>query len=51
MSVKTVYVREQDRSLWDEFEAQAERRKVSVSSLLAEVVRFWLDQQDFKVTS
>jgi hypothetical protein len=45
MRTRTIYIRETDLGLWDEFEkAAAARRGQSVSSLLAEVIRYWLDQ-------
>jgi hypothetical protein len=45
MRTRTVYQRDADQGLWDEFEAAAIQRKQSVSSLLAEVIRYWLDRQ------
>lgn len=48
MPTRTIYVRDQDASLWQEFEQAALRRKTSASSLLAQVIRYWLDQQDYK---
>jgi hypothetical protein len=46
MAIQSIYIRPADAELWERFEAEAQRRRSSVSALLAMLVEKFMGEVD-----